>query len=225
MHVNWTPEWNVIGIWISRELPFYNFEHLDISWASIIHTSQKLGPFEFAESFRLQFRRSRYMMHVNRTSKSKLIAIWISWELLLFNFERLDISWALIIHSSQKLWPFEFAESFLVQFRGSWYIMCVNRTSEWKVTGIWISRELPLFNFERLEISWASIIHMSQKLWPFEFVESFRVEFRRSWYKMHVNRTSAWNVITIWISQELLLFNFEPLDISWASIIHSSQRL
>ena len=39
---------------------------------------------------------------------------------------------------------------------------------------ILISRELPLFNFERLDISWASIIHSSQTLWPFEFVDSFR---------------------------------------------------
>ena len=39
-----------------------------------------------------------------------------------------------------------------VQFRASWYIMCLNRTSEWKFMTILISRELPFFNFEGLDI-------------------------------------------------------------------------
>ena len=174
MHVNQTSKWKVIAIWISRELQLFNFERLDISWAWIIHSSQKLWPFEFAESFRGQFWGSRHMMHVNRTSEWKVIAIWISRELPFFNFEHLNISWAGIIHSSQKLWPFEFAESFGVQFRGCRYLVHMTRISEWKVIAIWISRELPLFNFEHLDISWASIIRSSHKLWPFELSESFR---------------------------------------------------
>ena len=105
----------------------------------------------------------------------------------------------------EKLWPFEFLESFrwsissvsicdtpesnirvksydhlnflrasVVQVRTSRYIMCVNWTSLWKVMIIWISRELPLFNFERLNMWCAWIWHPSEKLWPFEFHESFR---------------------------------------------------
>ena len=50
-----TSEWNVITIWISREPLIFNFEHLDISWASHIHLSQKLWPFEFSVSFHVQF--------------------------------------------------------------------------------------------------------------------------------------------------------------------------
>ena len=186
----------------------FNFVRLDILWASIIHSSQNLWLFEFPESFRVQFRGSLYMMHVNRTSKWKVIDIWITWELPLINFVLLDISWVSIIHSSQKLWPFEFVESFHVEFRWSRYMMHINQTSEWKVIPIWISRELPLFNFVRLDISWASIIHSSQNLWPFEFAESFRGQFQGSQYMMHVNRTSKWKVIAIWISRELPLFNF-----------------
>ena len=53
----------------------FSFEHLVISWASIIYSSQKLWPFAFAKSIRVQFRGSRYMMHVNQTSESKVIAI------------------------------------------------------------------------------------------------------------------------------------------------------
>ena len=138
MCLNQTSEWKVIAIWISPQLPLYNSERLDILWASIIHSIENLCPFVFAECFRVQFCGSRYMMHVNRTSEWKVIAIWIFWELPLFNFERLDISWASIIHSNQKLWPFEFSKSFQVQFWGSRYLRRVNRASDWKFIAIWI---------------------------------------------------------------------------------------
>jgi len=194
MHVNRTSKWKVSAIWISRELPLFNYERLDMSWASIIHSSQNLWPFEFAECFRVKFWGSRYLMHVNRTSEWKVIAILITRELPFFNFECLNISWASIIHSSQKLWPFEFAKSFRVQFWGSQYMMHVNRTFKWKVSAILITWELPLFNFEHLDISWTSIIHSSQKLWPFEIAKSFRIKFRVCGYMMHVIRTSKWKV-------------------------------
>ena len=89
-------------------------------------------------------------MHVNRTSEWKVIAIWISRELLLFNLERLDISWASIIQSSQNLWLFEFSESFLIQFLGSRYVMHLNWTSAWNIIAI--------LNFSRASVSqfWAS---------------------------------------------------------------------
>ena len=70
------------------------------------------------------------------------------------------------------LWPFGFAESISVQFRGTRYIMRVNRTSEWKLMTFWICWELPLLIFEHLDLSWASIIQLSEKWWPFEFFES-----------------------------------------------------
>ena len=131
-----------------------------------------------------------------------------------------------------------------VQFRASRYIMRLNRTSEWKVMAFWISRELPLFNFERLDILYALIEHSCENLWPLEFLESLRcwissvsiyyvpeldihvktndhsnfwraslVQFRASRYLMRLNQTSEWKVITICISRELPLFNFECLDI------------
>ena len=129
-----------------------SYSHLNFSWASVV-----------------QFWASPYIMSVDHTFESKVMVVCICRELMMFNFERLDISFASIIHSSQKLWPFEFVESFRVQFWGSRYMMHVNRTSDYKVTSICISRELPLLNFERLNISWPSIIHSSQKLWPFAF--------------------------------------------------------
>ena len=132
----------------------------------------------FSRAFILQFLASRYIMRLNLTSVWKVVTIWISRELPLFNFERLDILSGWIGPPSEKLWPLEFLKSFrcsissvpiyyaleselrvksydhlnfyrafVVQFRASRYIMRLNRTSEWKVMTIWISRVLPLFNF------------------------------------------------------------------------------
>jgi len=259
---------------ISRELPLFNFERLDI-----------LCP--------------------ESDIRVKFMSIRISRELLLFNFERLDELCPRIGHLCEKLWPFEFLESFrcsissvsiyyvpksnirvksydhsnfwrasAVQFRAPWYIISANWTSVWKVMTIRISRELPLFNFERLDILCPEsdirvkfmsirislelllfnfkrldelcprIGHPSEKLWPFEFFESLRfsissvymsyvpqsdfrvksydhsnfsnasaVQFGASTWVMSPNWTFVWKVMTIRISRELLLFNFDRLDI------------
>ena len=146
-----------------------------------------------------------YMMLLNRTSVWKVMTIWISWELPLFNFECLDELCPWIRHPCEKLWPFEFLESFrfsissesiyyilesdihvksydhsnfsrasVVQFRASRWVMSANQTSVWKVIIIRISRELPLFNFECLDILCAWIGPPSEKLWPFDFLKCFR---------------------------------------------------
>ena len=123
-------------------------------------------------------------MCLNRTSEWNVMTIWISLELSFFNFERLDISSASIVHPCQKLWPFELDQSFRVQFRASRYIMCLNQTYEWNVMTVSISHALSFFKFERLDISWASIVHLCQKLWSSELDQSFRVQFRASRYIM-----------------------------------------
>jgi len=159
-----------------------------------------------------QFRASGYVIRLNRTSMWKVLTIWISRELSLFNFERLDILCARIGHSCKTLWPFEFVESFRCsisslsiyhapesdlrvkssdnlnfsrssdfQFRASRYMMRLNWTSERKVTNIWIPRELPLFNVERLDILWSWIGHSFEKLLTFEFLESFRCSMSSVW--------------------------------------------
>ena len=168
-----------------------SYDHLNFLRASIV-----------------QFRASLYVIRLNRTSELKVMTIWISRELPLFYFERLNILCAGIWPPWEKWWPFYFY------------------------------RELPLFNLERLDILWALIGPPSDKLWPFEFLESFRcsilsiskcygylnysrasvVQFRASRYVLRLNLTSVWKVITIWISRELPLFNFERLDILCTSI-------
>ena len=145
------------------------------------------------------------MMCLNRTSEWKVMTILISRELPLLNYKLLGILCTWIRPPGDKLWPFEFLESFrcsistisiydvpesnirvkcydhlnfsrssVVQFRASPYVMCLNRTSVWQFMTIWISRELPLFNFERLDVLCAWIGPLCEKLWPFEFLERFR---------------------------------------------------
>jgi len=67
-----------------------------------------------------------------------------------------------------------FSRASVVKFRASRYIMLLNRTSMWKVMTVGISRGHPLFNFKRLDILCPRIVHSSEKLWPFEFLDRFR---------------------------------------------------
>ena len=167
-------------------------------------------------------------MRLNRTSELKVMTIWISWELPLFNFERLDKLCAWIGPPSDYLWPFELLNSFhcsiwsvsiyyppesdlrvksyehlnflrasVVGFRASRYIMHLNRTSELKVMTIWICRKLPLFNFVRLDILCAWIGPPCEKLWPFELLKSFIVQFGTSRYISRLNWTSELKVMSI----------------------------
>ena len=143
----------------------------------------------------VQFRTSRYIMSLNRTSVRKLMTIQISRELPLFNLKRLDKLCPQIEHPSEKLWPFKFLErfhcsissvsiyyapesnirvksyyhlnfsrAFVVQFTASRYILHLNRKSGWKIMTIQISRELPSFNFEHLDILCPRIGHPNEKL-------------------------------------------------------------
>ena len=219
MRLNRTSEWKVITIWISLELPLLNFEGLDILCALIRPLSEKLWLFEFLESFRCS-----------------ILSVWIYYapksDLWVKSFDHLN-----------------FSRASVVQFRASLYVMRLNRTSDWKVMTIWISRELPLLNFEGLDILCTWVGPLSEKFWPFEFLESYRssitgvsiyyapesdirvksydnlnfsrasiVQFRTCPYIMRLNRTSKLKVMTIWISRELPLFNFERLDILCAWI-------
>ena len=69
----------------------------------------------------------------------------------------------------------------------------------------------------QLNISWPSQIHPSQKLWPFEFAESFRVQIWGSRYNTGLNRTFELNVVVVWICSELWF------SISSVSIYYETQ--
>jgi len=134
----------------------FEWDHLNFSRASIV-----------------QLRAFRYIMFPNRNSVRKVMTIWISRELLLFNFERLDKLCPRIGHPNQKLCHFNFSRSSVVQFWASQYIMSQNQTSVWKVMTIQISWEFPLFNCDHLDILCPRIRHPCENSWPFEFLKSF----------------------------------------------------
>ena len=226
MSPNRTSEWNVVTIRIAKELLLFNFESLDILCASIGPPSQKLCPFEFHESFRcsilsasiyyvpesdirvksydhlnfsrafvVQFWASRYVICLNRTTVSKVMTIWISKDLQLFNFEPLDILCSRIEHPCEKLWQFESRESFrcLISSVSIYYKL----ESDIRVT-----------TYDPLNFTRASV-----------------VQFRVSLFVMRQNWTFELNVMTIWISQELPVFNSERLDMWFPWIGHPCEYL
>ena len=144
MRLNRTSVWKVMTIWLSRELPLFNFELLDILCPRIGHPWKNLWPFEFLESFCCAF--------------SSVSIYYVP------QFR----------HPCEKLWPFEFSRASVVQFQASRWVMSANRTSLWKVMTIRISRVLPLCNFERLAELCHRIRHPCEKLCPFEFDVCFR---------------------------------------------------
>ena len=177
---------------ISRELSLFNLKRPDMWCAWIGHLSDKLWPFEFLENFRCS---------------TSIVSIYYEPES--------DLRGKSYKHLN-------FSRAFVVQFRASRYNTRLNRTCEWKVMIIWISRELSMINFERLDMWCAWIGHPSDKLWTYEFLESFCsilsvslcyapksnfcgksydhlnlsspyvVQFQASWYIMRLNRTSVW---------------------------------
>jgi len=223
MCLNRTSVWKVMTIWISRELPLFNFERLDIWCAWIGPPCEKLWPFEFLDIFRCSI-------------SSVSICDVPESDLRVKSYDH-----------------FNFSRASVFQFQVFRYLMCLNRTSGWKVMTILISREFPLFNNQCLDKLCTWIRNLSEKLWEFEFHESFScwissvsiyytlesnlrekrydhlnfsrpsvAQFRASRYIMRLNRTYEWKVMTIWISRELPLLNFERLDILCAWIRHPS---
>ena len=144
MRLNRTCEWKVMTIWISRIHSLFNFERLDMLCAWIGHASEKLWPFAFLDKIRC-------------------------------SISSVSIRYAPESDMRVKCYDhLNFSRTSVVQFRASRYVMRLNRTCEWKVMCIWIARKHSLFNFERLDMLCAWIGHASEKLWPFEFLESFR---------------------------------------------------
>jgi len=135
----------------------------------------------FSSAYDVQFRASWHIMRPNRTLVWKVLTIWISQELQMFNFERLDILIAWIGPKCETLWPFEFLESFRCSI--SSVSICDAPESDFRVK-----------SYDHLNFSRASI-----------------VQFRASWHIMLPNRTSVGKVTTICISREIPLFNFVRL--------------
>ena len=77
---------------------------------------------------------------------------------------------------------------------------------------ILISREVPLFNFQRLDLLCLQIGHPFEKIGPFEFLKRFRYTIS-SVSIYYVPELDIREDRTISITREVPLFNFERLDI------------
>ena len=143
----------------------------------------------------------------------------------MYNFESLDILWAWIGHPSEKLWPFEFLESFHGSFFSISKYHGPQTYTRVKTYGCLNFLRASVYNFESLDILWAWIGHPSEKLWPFEFVESLISSFS-SVSKYHgphtytrVKSCGRLNLSTVYV------FNFEHLDILCTGIGEPSEKL
>jgi len=136
--------WQVMTIWISREHSVFNFERLDILYAWIGPPCDMLWPFEFLESVRCSI--SSFSIYYVPESD--------------FRFKSYD--------------HLNFSRASDFQFRASRYVMRPTRTSVCKFMTLGIYREVPMFNFEGLDILYVWIVLSCDKLWPFEFIESIR---------------------------------------------------
>ena len=128
----------------------------------------------FSRAFVTQFQASRYIIRMNRTFEWKVMTLWSSRELLLSNSERLDILFAWIGHPSEKLWPFEFPESFCCSISSiSIYYLLESDIRVKSYDHLNFSRDSVVqFQASRytMRLNWTP----SQNLWPFELLESFR---------------------------------------------------
>ena len=138
----------------------FNFERLELLNDSIGYPSQKLLSFEFAQSFCFQFRVSRYITGLNRSSELKVIVFWICLELLF------SISCISIYYRTHSNFPVK-----------SYCRLNFVRASIFNFERL----ELLLND---------SIGHLSQKLHSFEFPQSFCFQFWASRYITGHNQTS-----------------------------------
>ena len=135
-----------------------------------------------------------------------------------FNFERLDILCAGIGEPSKKLWPFEFLESFHGSFSSVSKYHGPHTYTRVKSYGCLNFLRSSVYNFESLNILWAWIGHPSEKLLPFEFVESFHCSFSSVsiYHRPHTyTRVKCYGRLNI---MRAYMFNFRRLDILGAGM-------
>ena len=153
MRLNRTSVWKVMTIWISRELPLFNFERLDMWCTWIGHPTEKLWPFEFIHSFRCSISSVAICDAPESDIRVKSYDHFEFLESFRCSITSVSIYYAPESDIRVKRYDhLNFARALVVIFRASLYVMRLNRTSEWKVLTISIIREFPLFNFENLYI-------------------------------------------------------------------------
>ena len=143
MGIDPTLESKDMAVWICRELPWsisrvsiYDARESDI-WEKIY------SQLNFSRASVVQFWASRYIMGVDHTFESKVMAVWICRELpwLILRVSTYDAPESDIRVNSYSV--LNFSRASVVQFWASRYITGVDHTFESKVMAVWICQELP----------------------------------------------------------------------------------
>jgi len=191
----------------------YNFKSIDILWAWIGHHCEKLRPFEFLESLHCSFSSVSIYHGPHTYTRVKSYCRLNLPRTLGLSFMRLDILCAWIGHSSEMLWPFEFLES----LRCSLYRISIyhgpHTYTRVKIYGCLNLLRAYVFNSERLDILCSWIGHPSERLWPFEFLESFLCSFScvSIYHGPHTyTRVKSYGCLNV---LRACVFNFQRLDI------------
>ena len=143
MGLNRTPMSKVMAIWIGPE---FLCSISSISIDDVPESDNRAKCYDhlhFSRTSVVLFWASQYIMGVNRTPMSKVMAVWIGPGLLcsissitIYYLPQSDI----LVNSYD---PFNFSRTSIFQFRVSRYIMGLNRTTMPKVMAVWIWPELP----------------------------------------------------------------------------------
>ena len=145
--------------------------------------------FEFAQSFCFQYRASRYITGLNRTSELIVIVVCNCYEVLI---SISSISIYYVFHLDIRVKSYCRLNLLKLLFSISSVSVYYETQSDIGVKsycGLHLLRA-SVFNYGLLDILWDSIEKLSKNLLPFEFPTSFRFQLRASRYIIGLNRTS-----------------------------------
>ena len=112
----------------------FNSECLDILRDSIAHPSKKLLSFEFAQSFGIIFERLDILRDSIRHPSKNLLSFEFAHSELRSSISSVSIYYRTPSDTRvKKLLPFEFAQTFNIQFQAFRYFTGLNRIAEQKV--------------------------------------------------------------------------------------------
>ena len=199
MGLKHTPGSKVMAIRICREL------RCSISSVSIYYAPESdirgksYDYLNFSRAYAVYFQASWYIMGLNHTSESNVMAVWICRELpcsissvSIYYASELDIRVKSIDHLN-------YLRPFLVHFLASRYVMGLTHTPESNVMAVQICRELPcvisivlIYFVPELDIRVKSNDHLN-------ISRASVVHFRASRYFMGLTHTPESKVMAVWI--------------------------
>ena len=201
--INHTPDSKVMAVWICQELPRSIFS-VSIYYApESDHQVKRYDHLNFSRLFVVHFLASRYIIGINHTPESKVMAVWTCREL---PRSILSVSIYYATESDLRVKSYDhlkFSRASIVHFRASRYIIGINHTPDSKVTAIWICRELPrsilsvsIYYAPESDLLLKGCDHLN-------FSRASAVHFRASRYIIGINHTPESNVMAAWIWWEL----------------------